>query len=100
MIEIPYALIQSVMFSLVLYPMVGYAWALTKFLWFLYFIFTAFLYFTYYGMVSVSLSPNCGIAAVISAAFYGIWTIFSGFMIPYGVSTSTSYIIVYVFKSE
>ncbi|CAO2208635.1 unnamed protein product, partial [Urochloa humidicola] len=84
MIEIPYVFTQSVMFSLVLYPMVGYAWALTKFLWFLYFMFTTFLYFTYYGMISVSLSPNCEIAAVISTTFYGIWAIFSGFIIPYG----------------
>ncbi|WVZ69772.1 hypothetical protein U9M48_018507 [Paspalum notatum var. saurae] len=84
MIEIPYVFIQSVMFTLVLYPMVGYAWALTKFLWFLYFIFTTFLYFTYYGMVSVSVSPNCEISLVISAAFYNIWSIFSGFVIPYG----------------
>ncbi|KAJ1284239.1 hypothetical protein BS78_03G189900 [Paspalum vaginatum] len=84
MIEIPYVFIQSVMFTLVLYPMVGYAWALTNFLWFLYFMFTTFLYFTYYGMVSVSLSPNCEMSLVISAAFYNIWSIFSGFVIPYG----------------
>ncbi|TVU02581.1 hypothetical protein EJB05_51916, partial [Eragrostis curvula] len=84
MIEIPYTFIQSVLFSVVLYPMVGYKWVFTNFLWFLYFIFTSFLYFTYYGMISVSLSPNCQIAAVVSATFYGIWSIFSGFVIPYG----------------
>lgn len=33
-------------------------------------------------MMAVSLTPNSDIAAVVSAAFYGIWNLFGGFAIP------------------
>ncbi|KAL6614945.1 hypothetical protein ACP70R_037215 [Stipagrostis hirtigluma subsp. patula] len=35
------------------------------------------------SVMFMTLSPNCEIAAVVSSAFYGIWSIFSGFVIPY-----------------
>jgi len=40
------------------------------------------LYFTYWGMVTVAITPNAQFAAIISSAFYGLWNLFSGFLIP------------------
>ncbi|XP_042502636.1 pleiotropic drug resistance protein 1-like [Macadamia integrifolia] len=40
------------------------------------------LYFTFYGMMSVAMTPNRNIAAVISIAFYAVSNLFSGFIVP------------------
>eukprot|EP00261_Vitis_vinifera_P037382 XP_019078625.1 PREDICTED: ABC transporter G family member 39 isoform X3 [Vitis vinifera] len=40
------------------------------------------LYFTYYGMMIIAVSPNQEIATLLSALFYTLWNIFSGFIIP------------------
>ncbi|KAL5975654.1 hypothetical protein ACLOJK_019980 [Asimina triloba] len=45
-------------------------------------LFAAFLYFTYFGMVTIGISPNQNIAVVISVAFFLVWNIFSGAIIP------------------
>jgi hypothetical protein len=42
----------------------------------------SFLYFTYYGMMTVSISPNHEVAAIFAAAFYSLFNLFSGFFIP------------------
>jgi ABC-type multidrug transport system permease subunit len=53
-----------------------------KFFWYLLFMFLTFTYFTFYGMMAVGLTPSQQLAAVISSAFYSIWNLFSGFLIP------------------
>lgn len=40
------------------------------------------LYFTFYGMMTVAMTPNYNIAAIVSVSFYGIWDLFAGFLIP------------------
>ncbi len=57
-----------------------------KFFWYLLFMFLTFTYFTFYGMMAVGLTPSQQLAAVISSAFYSIWNLFSGFLIPVSVS--------------
>ena len=47
------------------------------------------LYFTFYGMMAVGLTPNYHIASIVSSAFYAIWNLFSGFIIPRPVSAIT-----------
>jgi len=37
-------------------------------------------------MMAVGLTPSQQLAAVISSAFYSIWNLFSGFLIPVSVS--------------
>ncbi|CAN1280685.1 ABC transporter G family member 40, partial [Linum perenne] len=61
LIELPYVFIQTVMFGLVTYAMIG---------------------FEYYGMMTVAVTPNYHIAAIISSFFYSFWNLFCGFMIP------------------
>ncbi|KAI9109470.1 hypothetical protein K1719_019524 [Acacia pycnantha] len=80
--EIPYVLVQAVYYSLLVYAMVSFEWAADKFFWFFFVCFFSFLYFTYYGMMTVSITPNHQVAAIFAAAFYGLFNIFSGFFIP------------------
>ncbi|CAN1807333.1 ABC transporter G family member 40 [Linum perenne] len=61
LIELPYVFIQTVMFGLVTYAMIG---------------------FDFYGMMTVAVTPNYHIAAIISSFFYSFWNLFCGFMIP------------------
>ncbi|KAL8113884.1 hypothetical protein AgCh_020969 [Apium graveolens] len=82
LVEIPYVFFQAGVYGLIVYAMIGFEWTVVKFSWYLFFMFFTFLYFTLYGMMTVAVTPNADIAAIIAAAFYGIWNLFSGFIIP------------------
>ncbi|XP_078149902.1 pleiotropic drug resistance protein TUR2-like [Carex rostrata] len=81
-IEIPYNFIQSVMYGIIVYVLCDYKWTAYKIFWFWFVMFFTFLYHTLFGMMSVAMSPNFHIAAVVAAGFYSLWNIFSGFIIP------------------
>ncbi|XP_059077764.1 pleiotropic drug resistance protein 1 [Cryptomeria japonica] len=81
LIELPYVFLQSVMYGLIVYAMIDFNWITAKFFWFFFFMFFTFLYHTYYGMMTVAITPNATTAAIVSSAFYGIWMLFSGFLI-------------------
>ncbi|CAH9131526.1 unnamed protein product [Cuscuta epithymum] len=81
-IEIPYVLLQSVVYGVIVYAMIGFEWTAAKFFWYLFVMFCTLLYFTYYGMMSVAITPNESIASIVGAFFYGAWNLFSGFIIP------------------
>ncbi|XP_057868467.2 ABC transporter G family member 39 [Cryptomeria japonica] len=81
-IEVPYVLVQSVVYTLLVYTMIGFQWTAVKFFWFLFFMYFTLLYFTFFGMVTVAMTPNFHVAAIISSAFYSTWNLFCGFMIP------------------
>ncbi|KAI4355588.1 hypothetical protein L6164_004346 [Bauhinia variegata] len=80
--EIPYVFFQTIYYSLLVYAMVAFEWTAAKFFWFFFVSFFSFLYFTYYGMMTVSITPNHQVAAIFAAAFYGLFNLFSGFFIP------------------
>ncbi|KDP33642.1 hypothetical protein JCGZ_07213 [Jatropha curcas] len=82
MIELPYILVQTITYGVIVYAMVGFEWSVSKFFWYIFFMYFTLLYFTFYGMMSVAITPNPHIAAIISSAFYAIWNIFSGFIVP------------------
>lgn len=81
-VELPYIVAQAGVYCLLVYAMIGFDWTVVKFCWYLFFTFFALLYFTFYGMMTVAVTPNHQIAAIVSASFYGIWNLFSGFVIP------------------
>ncbi|KAF8397869.1 hypothetical protein HHK36_016794 [Tetracentron sinense] len=81
-IETIYVAIQTFIYTLLLYSMIGFHWRLDKFLWFYYFILMCFVYFTMYGMMVVALTPGHQIAAIVMSFFLSFWNLFSGFMIP------------------
>ncbi|MCO5606348.1 hypothetical protein L7F22_060536 [Adiantum nelumboides] len=82
MIEIPYVLVQTVLFMLIAYPMISFEWTAVKFFYFMFFLFFTFLYFTYYGMMCVAITPNVHFAAIITTFLFTFWNLFSGFIIP------------------
>lgn len=81
-IELPYVLIQALVYGLIVYAMIGFEWTAAKFFWYIFFMYFTFLYFTFYGMMAVAVTPNHHIASIVSSAFYAIWNLFSGFVIP------------------
>ncbi|XP_071715772.1 pleiotropic drug resistance protein 1-like isoform X1 [Rutidosis leptorrhynchoides] len=82
LVEIPYVFIQYAVYGVIVYAMLGFDWTVAKFFWFLFFFFCCLLYMTFYGMMTVAITPNADVAAIIAAAFYSIWNLFSGFIIP------------------
>ncbi|KAL9251841.1 ABC transporter G family member 42-like protein [Drosera capensis] len=80
--EIPYIFIQTTYYSLIVYATVCFQWTAAKFLWFFFISFFTFLYFTYYGMMTVSITPNHEVAAIFASAFFALFALFSGFFIP------------------
>ncbi|KAL1544434.1 Pleiotropic drug resistance protein 2 [Salvia divinorum] len=81
-IETIYVCIQTLVYSLILYSMIGFHWSADKFFWFYFFVFMCFIYFTSYGMMLVALTPNYMIAAIVMSFFLSFWNLFSGFLIP------------------
>ncbi|XP_074275948.1 pleiotropic drug resistance protein 1-like [Silene latifolia] len=81
LIEIPYIFVQALVYGLIVYAMIGFEWTAAKFLWYLFFMFFTLCYFTFYGMMTVAITPNHHVAPIIASAFYGIWNLFSGFLI-------------------
>lgn len=81
-IETIYVAIQTVIYSLILYSMIGFEWKLGKVLYFYYFIFMCYTYFSMYGMMVVALTPGHQIAAIVMSFFLNFWNLFSGFLIP------------------
>lgn len=77
---------QTLLYGILVYSLINLEWTLVKFMWYLFFMFFTFLYFTYYGMMAVSMTPNSDIAAILSSAFYAIWNLFTGFIIPHPVN--------------
>ncbi|KAG5404332.1 hypothetical protein IGI04_010451 [Brassica rapa subsp. trilocularis] len=81
-VEIMYNTIQTGVYTLILYSMIGYDWTVTKFFWFYYYMLTSFIYFTFYGMMLMALTPNPQIAGICMSFFVVLWNLFSGFLIP------------------
>lgn len=81
-IEAIYVAVQTIVYSILLFSMMGFEWTAAKFLWFYYFIFMCFVYFTLFGMMVVALTPAPQIAAICMSFFTSFWNLFSGFLLP------------------
>ncbi|KAH1153472.1 hypothetical protein AAZX31_18G062400 [Glycine max] len=82
LVEIPYVALQTIVFGVITYFMVNFERDVGKFFLYLVFMFLTFMYFTFYGMMAVGITPTQHFAAVISSAFYSLWNLVSGFLIP------------------
>ncbi|KAI3740632.1 hypothetical protein L2E82_31102 [Cichorium intybus] len=81
-VEIPFVVVQTLYYTVIVYAMVSFEWSVAKFLWFLFISFFTFLYFTYYGLMIVSITPNHQAASIFAAAINVLFNLFSGFFIP------------------
>ncbi|XP_071722010.1 pleiotropic drug resistance protein 1-like isoform X2 [Rutidosis leptorrhynchoides] len=82
LVEIPYVMIQGIMYSVVVYSMMGFEWTVAKFFWYVFFFTLSLLYFTFYGMLTVAVTPTFPTAVITSSAFFAIWNLFTGFIVP------------------
>lgn len=85
-VETIYVAIQTFIYSLLLFSMIGFYWKVDKFLMFYFYILMCFIYFTLYGMMLIALTPSQQIAAIVMSFFLSFWNLFSGFLIPRTVS--------------
>ncbi|KAK1555796.1 hypothetical protein Q3G72_031387 [Acer saccharum] len=81
-IEVPYLMVQSIIYVAITYPMIGFYWSVYKVVWYFYAIFCTFLYFVYLGMMIVSICPNFQVNAALTVAVYTMLNLFSGFLMP------------------
>ncbi|CAK9164212.1 unnamed protein product [Ilex paraguariensis] len=82
LVEIPYIVVQTIVYGVITYFMINFERTVGKFLLYLLFMFLTFTYFTFYGMMAVGLTPSQHLAAVVSSAFYSLWNLLSGFLVP------------------
>lgn len=81
-IEIPYVLVQAIIYVLITYPAMGYYWSAYKVFWYLYTTFCTFLYFVYLGMLLVAVCPSIETALILATAIYTMLNLYSGFLMP------------------
>ncbi|KAL2332427.1 hypothetical protein Fmac_020008 [Flemingia macrophylla] len=81
LVELPYIFAQAMTYGLIIYAMIGFDWTAEKFFWYLFFMYFSLLYYTFYGMMTVAITPNHHVAAIVASAFYAIWNLFSGFVV-------------------
>ncbi|KAK6152321.1 hypothetical protein DH2020_014956 [Rehmannia glutinosa] len=81
-IETIYVAVQTAIYTLLLYSMIGFEWTIGKFFWFYYFMFTCFVYFVLYGMMLIALTPGLQVGAITASFFLSFWNLFSGFLVP------------------
>ncbi|KAK1392228.1 ABC transporter G family member 31 like [Heracleum sosnowskyi] len=82
LVEIPYIILQTIIYGVITYFMINFERTAAKFFLYLVFMFLTFTYFTFYGMMAIGLTPTQHLAAVISSAFYSLWNLLSGFLVP------------------
>ncbi|XP_020097477.1 ABC transporter G family member 31 [Ananas comosus] len=80
-VEFPYVLVQTLFYGTIFYSLGSFEWTMTKFLWYIFFMYFTLLYFTFFGMMTIAITPNQSVAPIIAAPFYTLWNLFSGFLI-------------------
>ncbi|CAA7017297.1 unnamed protein product [Microthlaspi erraticum] len=82
LVEVPYSLLQALLCTIIVYPMIGYQMSVFKMFWSLYSIFCSLLIFNYCGMLMVALMPNIHMALTLRSSFFSMVNLFAGFVIP------------------
>lgn len=70
LVELPYVILQSLLYGAITYMLIGFEMTATKYWWYILFTLLTLLFFTYYGMMSVAISPVLEMAAIMSSSFY------------------------------
>nr|XP_043620816.1 pleiotropic drug resistance protein 3-like [Erigeron canadensis] len=81
-IEFPYLFAQALAFVCITYPMIGFDWSAYKIFWYFYAFLCTLMYFTYLGMLLVAITPSFPVAAILQSAFYTLFNLFAGYLIP------------------
>lgn len=82
LVEVPYLIVQAVVYSALVYWIVGFQANAGKFFWFLgVMIFTLF-YWTFFGIQNVHITPSLSIANAFTSFCFGVWDLFCGYYKP------------------
>lgn len=82
LVELPYLMIQSAIYSAIVYWMVWFARDAGGFFYFFFFFFLTLAYFTFFGVMGISLTPNVAMGNVLCTFFFGFFNLLSGFLMP------------------
>ncbi|KAM6568607.1 hypothetical protein CsatB_016592 [Cannabis sativa] len=80
-IETIYTVIQSFVFSIILFSVLRFEWTAGKFMWLYYYITMCFTYFTMCGMMVTALTPGIEVAAIVMSFILSFWNLFAGFFL-------------------
>ncbi|KAK9815874.1 hypothetical protein WJX72_011087 [[Myrmecia] bisecta] len=80
-VEIPYLAVQTILFSVIVYWLMGFPSSASNFFFFLLVVFLNNACFTFVGELLVHVTPNVQLASVLSAGIMGIWKLFAGYII-------------------
>lgn len=82
LMEAFYVAIQTLLYTIMLYTMIGFQWTPEKFFYFYFFIFACYAYCSFFGMMLVGLTPALAFASILMSFFFNFWNLFAGFVIP------------------
>uniref|UniRef100_A0A0D9VF50 ABC transporter domain-containing protein n=1 Tax=Leersia perrieri TaxID=77586 RepID=A0A0D9VF50_9ORYZ len=80
-VEFIYNSLQAILYTVIIYAMIGYDWKANKFFYFLFFIVSSFNYFTFFGMMLVACTPSALLANILITFALPLWNLFAGFLI-------------------
>ncbi|KAG8046991.1 hypothetical protein GUJ93_ZPchr0008g13285 [Zizania palustris] len=80
-VEVIYNIIQGILYTVIIYSMIGYDWKVDKFFYFMFFIIASFNYFTLFGMMLVACTPSALLANILISFVLPLWNLFAGFLV-------------------
>ncbi|KAL5222637.1 hypothetical protein ABZP36_027350 [Zizania latifolia] len=80
-VEVIYNIIQGILYTVIIYSMIGYDWKVDKFFYFMFFIVASFNYFTLFGMMLVACTPSALLANILISFALPLWNLFAGFLV-------------------
>jgi len=83
LVELPFLLIQAVIFVPILYFMVGFVGSASKFFFYFLVNFVSLSLFTFFGEWLVYVTPNQQLAQVFGAGLNQVWNIMCGFLVAF-----------------
>ncbi|KAL2898725.1 ABC transporter G family member 31 [Bienertia sinuspersici] len=83
LVEVPYIALQTLMYGIITYFMIGFERTLSKEICSLSSLHVPYFHLLHLlRMMAVGLTPTQHMSAIVSSAFYSLWNLFSGFLIP------------------
>ena len=79
--EVIYNIFQGILYTVLIYAMIGYDWKADKFFYFLFFITASFNYFTLFSMMMVASTPSALLANILATFALPLWNLFAGIFI-------------------
>jgi ABC-type multidrug transport system permease subunit len=81
-VEVPYLLVQSIIFVPIMYFMIGFRAGAEPFLLFIVIFTESIALYTFMGQMFAYLAPTAPVAMVLGGLNHFLWNIFNGFLVP------------------